>query len=137
VYEALSTIMFLSPEVAAVGINEQEARRRCQPYRVAVLRNQLVSRNIAMRSTEGFLKLLADPAGRILGLRVVGPQASSTIQGTAFLIENHGTLEQIDRCLHPHPAIPEGVQECARLLLGKSLLKPGILGPALLRCGEG
>ena len=73
--------------------------------------------------------------GRILGLRVVGPQASSTAQGVAFLIQQGATVEDIDRCLHPHPAIPEGVQECARLLLGKSVNKPGVFGPALLRLG--
>lgn len=136
-YEALSTIMFLSPEVAAVGINEQQARKIGLPYRVAVVHNELISRNIAMRSTDGFVKLLADPQGRILGLRVVGPQASSTVQGTAFLIETGGTLQDIDRCLHPHPAMPEGVQECARLLLGKSVYKASIFGPGLLRCSDG
>lgn len=136
-YEALSTIMFLAPEVAAVGLNEQQARQRQVPYRFAVVQNRLVSRNIAMGATEGFLKLLATPEGRILGLRVVGRQASSAVQGTAFLIETQGTLEQIDGCLHPHPAIAEGVQECARLLLGKSLHKASIFGPELLRCGSG
>ena len=136
-YDAISKIMFLAPEVATVGLNEQEARKRGVPYRVAVVHNELISRNIAMRSTDGFVKLLADPQGRILGLRVVGPQASSTVQGTAFLIATQGTLEDIDRCLHPHPAMPEGVQECARLLLGKSIYKPSIFGPELLRCGAG
>lgn len=134
-YEALSTIMFLAPEVAAVGINEQQARKLGLAYRYAVVSNRLVSRNIAMRSTTGFIKLLADPAGRILGLRVVGPQAASTAQGVAFLIQQGATLADIDRCLHPHPAIPEGVQECARLLLGKSVLKLSIFGSDLLRVG--
>ncbi len=138
-YEALSAIMFLSPEVASVGLNEQQAKQKKIPYRVAVVHNQLINRNIAMRSTKGFIKLLCshDQPGRILGLRVVGPQASSTIQGIAFLIDQGASLEDIDRCIHPHPAIPEGVQECARLLLGKSILKPEVFGPDLLRCGEG
>jgi len=92
-----------------------------------------------MRATDGFVKLLAtkDPPHRILGLRVVGPQASSTVQGVAFLIGNEGTLEDIDSCVHPHPAIPEGVQECARLMLGKSVLKPSVFGTELLRVAEG
>ena len=41
--------------------------------------------------------------------------------------------EDIDRCLHPHPAVPEGVQEFARLLLGRSVLKPEVFGEELLR----
>ncbi len=136
-YDALSAIMFLHPEVASVGLGEQQARERKVPYRVAVVHNQLVSRNVAMRSTGGFIKLLARPdSHRILGLRVVGPQASSCIQGIAFLIEKDATLEDIDYCVHPHPAVTEGVQECARLLLGRSLHKPSFLPSELLRVDE-
>ena len=138
-YEALSAIMFLSPEVASVGLNEQAARKQGIAYKVGVVTNQLINRNIAMRETGGFIKLLAarDGSEKILGMRVVGPQASSAIQGIAFLIDQGATLEDIDRCVHPHPAITEGVQECARLLLGRSIHQHRVLGPELLRIGEG
>jgi dihydrolipoamide dehydrogenase len=88
-----------------------------------------------MRATDGFIKLLVsrDEPAHILGMRVVGPQAATTIQGVAFLIEKGGTLEDIDACVHPHPAITEGVQECARALLGRGVLKPAAFGTALLR----
>ena len=138
-YEALSAIMFLRPEVASVGLNESQAKAKKIPYRVGVLSNRLVNRNIAMRATSGFVKLLAaKDSSKILGLRVVGAQASSTIQGIAFLIHMGATLEDVDHCVHPHPAIPEGVQECARMILGRSVMKPEVFGPeGLLRCGEG
>lgn len=138
-YEALSAIMFLKPEVASVGLNETKALEKKVPYRVGVVANRLIGRNIAMRETSGFIKLLASPdSHRILGLRVVGPEASSTIQGIAFLIDQEATLEDIDHCVHPHPAITEGVQECARMLLGRSVLKVDVFGrEGLLRCGQG
>ena len=138
-YEALSAIMFLRPEVASVGLNEIKAREQKIPYRVGVVANRLIGRNIAMRQTNGFVKLLASPdSNRILGLRVVGPEASSTIQGIAFLIDQEATLDDIDHCVHPHPAITEGVQECARMLLGRSVMKVDVFGrEGLLRCGEG
>jgi dihydrolipoamide dehydrogenase len=138
-YEALSAIMFLRPEVASVGLNETQAKAKKIPYRVGVLSNKLVNRNIAMRATSGFVKLLAaKDSPKILGLRVVGAQASSTIQGIAFLIHMGATLEDVDQCVHPHPAIPEGVQECARMILGRSVMKPEVFGPeGLLRCAEG
>jgi dihydrolipoamide dehydrogenase len=136
-YAALSSILFLAPEVAAVGLNEQQARKAGIPYRVAVLDNRMVARNVAMRSTRGFVKLLAAPDGRLLGLRVVGPQASSTVQGVALLIDRGGTVHDLEKCFHAHPAIPEGVQECARLLLGRSIYKPEVHGTSLLRVGEG
>ncbi|MCP4446390.1 MAG: NAD(P)/FAD-dependent oxidoreductase [Myxococcales bacterium] len=123
-YRSLPTIMFLSPEVASVGLGEQQARERGVAHRVASIANHLICRNVAMRNTDGFIKLLAAPDNTVLGLRVVGPQASSCIQGMALLIELGGKLEDIARCAHPHPAVTEGVQECARLLLGRSILKP-------------
>ena len=100
-----------------------------------MVHNALINRNIAMRSTEGFIKLLAtaDDEARILGMRVVGPEASSTIQGIAFLIDQQATLADIDYCVHPHPAVTEGVQECARLMLGRSVHKLDVFGDELLR----
>jgi dihydrolipoamide dehydrogenase len=138
-YEALSAIMFLKPEVASVGLNELRAKEQKIAYRVGVVANRLIGRNIAMRETHGFIKLLASPdTHRILGLRVVGPEASSTIQGIAFLIDQEATLEDIDRCVHPHPAITEGVQECARMLLGRSVMKVDVFGrEGMMRCGQG
>lgn len=137
-YEALSSIMFLAPELATVGLNEQQARKLGIRYRVAVLQNRLVNRAIAMRATAGFVKLLCAPdSGKILGLRVIGPQASSTAQGIAFLIDRGGTLSDIDHCIHPHPAIPEAVQECARVLLGRSVHRTDVFGADLIRCEEG
>jgi dihydrolipoamide dehydrogenase len=141
-YQALSAIMFLNPEVASVGLNEQQAREQKIPYQVGVVANALVNRNIAMRATRGFVKLLAsrnepDKPGKLLGLRVVGPEASSAIQGIAFLIDQNATLDDIDHCAHPHPAITEGVQECARLMLGRSIHKTEVFGPELLRLSEG
>lgn len=128
VHEAQSAIYFLSPEVAAVGLNEQMARAKGIHYRAAIVSNALNRRNLAMRSTTGFVKLLARHDGRLLGLRVVGPQAGTCIQGVALLIGQGGTLDAVERCVHPHPAVTEGVLEAARLLLGSSLFKPDAMG---------
>ncbi|MBP6630944.1 MAG: NAD(P)/FAD-dependent oxidoreductase [Kofleriaceae bacterium] len=136
VYEAQSAIYFLSPEVATVGLGEQMAQAKGIPYRAAVVSNRLSRRNLAMRATDGFVKLLARRDGRLLGLRVVGPQAGACIQGVALLIGQGGTLEDLDRSVHPHPAVTEGVQEAARLLLGRSLYKPAAMD-GLCRVIEG
>jgi dihydrolipoyl dehydrogenase len=136
-YEAQSAIFFLAPELGSVGWNEQMARLRGVPFRAAVISNRLNRRNIAMRATDGFVKLLAHRDGRVLGLRVVGPQAGSCIQGVALLVAGGGTLDDLDRCVHPHPAVTEGVQEAARLLLGRSLYKCDAVGPELARVIEG
>lgn len=129
VYENISTIMFLNPEVAGVGINETQARERGIDYRVVSLDYACIPRAIAKRNTQGFIKLLVtdDEEMKILGLKVVGNHASSAIQAVALLISMNKGIDELAECVHPHPSITEGIQECVRMLLGKSLFKPGAL----------
>lgn len=126
VYENISTIMFLSPEVAGVGLNETQAKEKGMEYKVVTLEYSTIPRAIAKRNTQGFIKLLAtnDKEMKILGMKVVGNQASSAIQAVAVLISMNKGVEELAECVHPHPSITEGIQECVRMLMGKSLLKP-------------
>jgi dihydrolipoamide dehydrogenase len=129
VYENISTIMFLSPEVAGVGMNEISARERGIDYKVVTLDYSCIPRAIAKRNTQGFIKLLVanDDEMKILGLKIIGNDASSAMQAIALLISMNKGIEEIAECVHPHPSITEGIQECARMLLGKSLFKPDAL----------
>ncbi len=129
VYENISAIMFLDPEVAGVGLNETQARAKQGSYKVASLDFSCIPRAIAQRNTQGFIKLLVtnDNDMKILGMRVVGRHASSAIQAVALLISMDKGIEELAECVHPHPSIVEGIQECVRMLLGKSLFKPGVL----------
>jgi dihydrolipoamide dehydrogenase len=133
-YNNMSIIMFFNPEVAAVGLNEQTCRANNIPYRVAFYSNALVNRAIAMRRTDGFVKIIVSDDGqdRILGMRAAGPQASNTIMVIAHLMDQDKGLTDIMKTIHPHPSISEGIQECLRLLAGKSLFKPEAF-PAYMR----
>ncbi len=88
VYDNISTIMFLHPEVAAVGLNEQQAREKGIPYKLAKVDYSCIARAIAMRKTNGFFKILVtnDDEMKVLGMRAVGEHASSAIQAIALLI---------------------------------------------------
>jgi len=129
VYENISTIMFLAPEVAGVGLNEIQARKKGLSYKVASVDYHCISRAIAQRNTQGFVKMLVtnDKQMKVLGLRVVGEHASSAMQAVALLISMDRGIEEIAECVHPHPSIPEGIQECVRLLMNRSLFKPEAL----------
>jgi dihydrolipoamide dehydrogenase len=126
VYENISTIMFLNPEVAGVGLNEVSAREKGIDYKVVTLDYGVIPRAIAMRNTQGFIKLLVsnDEHMKILGLKIIGNQSSSAMQAVALLISMDKGIEELAECVHPHPSITEGIQECVRMLLGKSMLKP-------------
>lgn len=128
-YENISTIMFLHPEVAGVGLNETGAREKGIDYKVVTLDYSCIPRAIAKRNTQGFIKLLVtnDTLMKILGVKIVGNHASSAIQAIALLISMDKGIEELAECVHPHPSITEGIQECVRMLLGKSLFKPGAL----------
>ena len=126
----VSTIMFLDPEVAGVGLNEQTCRKEGIPYKVARIDYSCLARAIAMRRTKGFFKLLVsnDAEMRVLGMRAVGEHASSAIQAVALMIRLGTPVSELACLVHPHPSITEGVQECARMLLGRSIFKPAVFG---------
>lgn len=130
----MSTVMFFYPAVAAVGLNEKACRRKGIPYRVATYANALLPRAIAMRATKGFVKIIVsdDPAQKILGMRAAGPQVSSTIMSIALLIDQDINALDVIGSMFPHPTMSEVIQECLRLLVGKSIYKPEAF-PDLLR----
>ncbi|RED97472.1 dihydrolipoyl dehydrogenase family protein [Marinoscillum furvescens] len=134
IYENISTIMFLSPEVAGVGMNEIQAREKGLEYKVVSIDYSCIPRAIAMRNTQGFIKILVtnDDSQRILGMRVVGEHASSAIQAVALLISMDRGIKELAELIHPHPSIIEGIQECGRMLLGKPMLKPAVLRNAMV-----
>ncbi len=133
IYENIATIMFLHPEVAGVGMNEQTARASNQDFKVVILDYSCIPRAIAMRNTQGFIKIIVTNDGdyKILGMRVIGAHASSAIQAVALLISTGKGIRELAELIHPHPSITEGIQECCRIILGKSILKPSALKSAV------
>lgn len=125
-YNNMSTVMFFYPAVAAVGLNEKACQRKNLPYRVATYSNLLLPRAIAMRSTRGFVKIIIsdDSEQKILGMRATGPQVSNTIMSIALLMDQKKGIKDVLKSMYPHPTMSEGIQECLRLLLGKSIYKP-------------
>jgi dihydrolipoamide dehydrogenase len=127
-YSNISTIMFLNPEVAAVGINVQQAVAQNIPIRVSKVDYSTIARAIAMRKTNGFFKIIVsdDDEMKVLGMRAVGEHASSAIQSIALLMYMGKGIEELAHMIHPHPSIVEGIQECVRMLLGKSIYKSSV-----------
>jgi dihydrolipoyl dehydrogenase len=133
-YRNMSTVMFFKPTVAAVGLNEKSCQKKKIPYRVGYYANALLSRAIAMRSTNGFVKIIVsdDADQKILGMRAAGPQVSTTIMSVALLMDQDKGIRDVLKSVHPHPTMSEGIQDCLRLMLGKSIFKPEAF-PNLIR----
>jgi len=126
VYDNVSTIMFLKPEVAGVGLNEIQAQQKGICYKVVSIDYASLPRAIAMRISQGFFKMLVtdDDEMKILGMRAIGPHASSAIQAVALLIQMGKGVDALADMIYPHPSIIEGIRECARCFLNKPVFKP-------------
>ena len=125
-FDNMSTIMFLDPEVAAIGLNEQQAQEQGISYKVARYGYSLINRAIAMRATDGFIKIIVsdDDENKILGMRALGERSSAIIEAASLLIKHGRSVLDLAELIHPHPAITEGLQECSRLFEGSSIFKP-------------
>lgn len=126
-YECASRIMFLDPEIAAVGMNETDCIEKKIPYKVATFSYHLVARAIAMKETDGFVKIIVsnDCDMRILGIRALGQHSSSLIEIVSMMIKLKKPI--YDLCLFTqsaYPSITEGIQEAARMFTKESIHKP-------------
>ena len=140
-YDNVSTIMFLNPVVASVGANEKILREKNIPYRIAKVDYSTIARAISMGKPEGFFKLIVsdDDEMKVLGMRAAGAHASSAIQSVALLMYMDKGIDELAHMIHPHPSIVEGVQEAARMLLGKSIYKSAVFKDKLkcYKCRDG
>ncbi len=125
-YRNMSTIMFFNPEISLIGRSEKDCQAEKRAYKVIFYRHELISRAIAMRETEGFFKIIVSDEDnpKILGMRAAGPQAAASVMYVATLMDQRMHLEDIMKTVHPHPSFTEGIQECLRILHGKSIFKP-------------
>lgn len=123
-YRHVPFIIFTHPMVAGVGHSETSARERVDNPRVVRFENARNHRLHAMRSFEGFVKLIVGPEGddRILGVRAVGPQADTLIGEISVLIEHDIPYTTLLDSFHAHPSLSESLQNAARVMAG---LLPG------------
>jgi len=128
-YDNLSSIMFLEPEVACIGLNETEAARRGIKYISGSYGYDLVNRALITSGTRrkmGYVKLVVseDDKMRLLGVRAVGPEASAVIECASLILHEGRPLADLQKFVRPHPSISEAVQECVRAIQGTSIYKP-------------
>ncbi|MET9588748.1 mycothione reductase [Streptomyces sp. NPDC006539] len=105
--------VFTSPQIASVGLTEQEARRRRIPCLVSVRNYSDTAYGWALEDTTSFVKVLANPADRtILGAHIIGPQAATLIQPLIEAMALGLTVDRVARdVLYIHPALTEAVEQ--------------------------
>jgi dihydrolipoamide dehydrogenase len=113
-YNTIPSVVYTWPEMASVGITEEQAKERKLDYRVGKFPFAANGRARAMDETEGVVKIIADAqSDRVLGVHIVGPRASDLIAEAVTTMEFAGSAEDIARICHAHPTLSEAVKEAA------------------------
>jgi dihydrolipoamide dehydrogenase len=121
-YDCVPNVVYTWPELASVGITEEEAAERGLELAIGTFPFLANARAKAMGEREGQVKMLADAkTDRILGAHILGPRASDLIAEVATAMELGASAEDVARSVHAHPTLPEAVREAA-LAVGKRAL---------------
>lgn len=113
-YATIPSVIYTWPELASVGLTEEQARAEGLSYHVGEFPFLANGRAKAMDETEGLVKILADAASdRVLGVHILGPRASDMIAEAVSVMEFAGSAEDIARTSHAHPTLSEAVREAA------------------------
>ncbi|MEE9382088.1 MAG: dihydrolipoyl dehydrogenase [Nannocystaceae bacterium] len=121
----IPNVVFTDPEIASAGMGEQEAKDAGHKIEVGKFPFSVSGRAMAIDETVGFVKLIADAQdGRVLGVHIVGPEASNLISEAALAIEMGAFAEDISLTVHPHPTLAEAVMEAAKHALGEAIHIP-------------
>ncbi|MBZ0170046.1 dihydrolipoyl dehydrogenase [Candidatus Methylomirabilis lanthanidiphila] len=113
---------YCHPQVASVGLTEAKARAEGHTIRVGRFPFSASGMAIALGETEGIIKVIADAThGEILGVHIVGAQATELIAEAGLAISMEATPEEIAGSIHAHPTLSEAVSEAALAALGRAI----------------
>jgi dihydrolipoamide dehydrogenase len=113
-YDAIPAVVYTWPEVASVGLTEEQVKERNIPYCVGTYPFSGAGRARCMGEKDGFVKLIAhSKTDRILGVHIIGPRAADMIAECVLAVEFGASSEDIARTVHGHPTFAEALQEAA------------------------
>jgi dihydrolipoamide dehydrogenase len=121
-YHAAPNCIYTDPEIAHVGLGENEAKDKGIAVKVGRFPFLASGRALTLGQTEGYVKVLADPeTGKLLGAHIIGPRATDLIAEATLAIQNGMTMEQLDLTIHAHPTLPESLLEAALAAQGRAI----------------
>lgn len=113
---------YCSPQVASVGLTEEQAKETGRQVKVGRFSLQASGKAVALGDTEGFVKVVADAEyGEILGLHIIGPEATEMIAEATMARTLEATLEDIHHSVHAHPTLSEAVGEACLAAMGRAI----------------
>jgi len=121
-YDNIPNATYCHPEVASVGMTEQQCKEKKLDYKIGKFPFMASGRARTSGETEGFVKVIRDTKyGEILGAHIVGAHATELIHEIVVARANEFTVEEIDLAIHAHPTLSEAVSEACLDSLGKMI----------------
>jgi dihydrolipoamide dehydrogenase len=119
---AVPGVVFTEPEIGTAGLSEDSAKRQNIPYTVGKYPFAVLGRALALGETDGFVKIVAEKAtSRVLGVHIVGPNASDLISEAVLALEMGASVEDLSLTVHPHPTLGEALCEASAATLGHAI----------------
>ncbi|WP_425380352.1 dihydrolipoyl dehydrogenase [Spiroplasma endosymbiont of Stenodema calcarata] len=121
-YNRIPWCIYSFPEVATVGITEEQAIKDKIAYKAFKFPLAANGKAIADGETDGFVKILCEPKyGEILGAHIVAATATDMISEITVCMETEGTIHEFGKAIHPHPTLSEVLMEVAHGLEGHAI----------------
>lgn len=113
-YKVIPSCVFTKPELASVGLTEEQAVQKGIDYKVGRFPLTANGKSIIMNDFKGLIKIIADKKyGEILGVHILGPRATELITEGALAISLEATVDEIVNTIHAHPTVGEALKEAA------------------------
>lgn len=121
-YDRMPRAVYCQPQVASLGLTEEEARRRGHEVKVGKFPFTASGKALAQGETEGFVKVVADARyGEVLGAHLVGPEVTELLPELSLAQALEGTVHEVGALVHAHPTLSEAVKEACLAALGEAV----------------
>ena len=113
-YKTVPSVVYTAPEIAWVGLTEEQVKAQGKAYKVGVFPFLASGRARAMEQAQGFAKVIASKDDdEILGVHIIGPMAGELIAEAVLAMEYSASTEDLQRTIHAHPTLSEALHEAA------------------------
>lgn len=121
-YDLIPSAIFTFPDVASIGLSEEQAKERGLEYEVGKFQFAGNGKALTMNAAEGMMKVIVSrDKQKILGVHIVGPNASDLLAEAAIAMRGEFTVEEAANTMHGHPTLSEAFEEALTLTLGRGI----------------